>query len=41
MKLKCNYSKAKALINWEPEYTLEQGIKETEKWILNSKNKSS
>ncbi len=41
MKLKCNYSKAKALINWEPEYALEQGIKETEKWILNSKNKSS
>lgn len=33
MKLKCNYSKAKELINWEPEYTLQQGIEETEQWI--------
>lgn len=33
MKLKCDYSKAKSLIGWEPEYTLEEGIKETEEWI--------
>ncbi len=34
MKLKCNYSKAKKLLNWEPKFTLEQGIKETENWIV-------
>ncbi|APC41161.1 dTDP-glucose 4,6-dehydratase [Clostridium estertheticum] len=33
MKLKCNYSKAKDLMDWQPEYTLEQGIEETEQWI--------
>ncbi|MCY6370404.1 dTDP-glucose 4,6-dehydratase [Clostridium ganghwense] len=33
MKLKCDYSKAKKLMGWEPEYTLEEGIKETEEWI--------
>ncbi|ALB44535.1 dTDP-glucose 4,6-dehydratase [Clostridium beijerinckii] len=33
MKLKCNYDKAKKLIGWEPEYSLEDGIKETEEWI--------
>lgn len=33
MKLKCDYSKAKKLMEWEPEYTLEEGIKETEDWI--------
>lgn len=33
MKLKCNFDKAKKLIDWEPEYTLEEGIKETEEWI--------
>lgn len=33
MKLKCDYIKAKRLMNWSPEYTLEQGIIETEKWI--------
>lgn len=33
MKLKCDYTKAKKLIGWEPEYSLEDGIKETEKWI--------
>lgn len=37
MKLKCNYSKAKKLLGWEPKFTLEQGIKETETWIV-SKN---
>ncbi|GEA29282.1 SDR family NAD(P)-dependent oxidoreductase [Clostridium diolis] len=35
MKLKCNYNKAKKLISWEPEYSLEEGIKETEGWIKN------
>ncbi|MCB2310024.1 SDR family NAD(P)-dependent oxidoreductase [Clostridium tagluense] len=33
MKLKCNYSKAKDTMDWQPEYTLEQGIEETEQWI--------
>lgn len=28
MKLKCDYSKAKELMGWEPEYSLEQGISE-------------
>ncbi|WPC41016.1 dTDP-glucose 4,6-dehydratase [Clostridium sp. JS66] len=37
MKLKCKYDKAKQLIHWEPEYTLEQGIKETEMWIKGTK----
>lgn len=37
MKLKCNYDKAKELINWEPEYTLEQGIEETKQWIKETK----
>ncbi|SHH20743.1 dTDP-glucose 4,6-dehydratase [Tepidibacter thalassicus] len=33
MKLKCNYDKAKNILGWQPEYTLEEGIKETEEWI--------
>jgi nucleoside-diphosphate-sugar epimerase len=33
MKLKCDYTKAKELIGWEPQYTLDEGIKETEEWI--------
>ncbi|NMF03285.1 dTDP-glucose 4,6-dehydratase [Clostridium beijerinckii] len=33
MKLKCNYSKAEKSIGWEPQYTLERGIEETEYWI--------
>lgn len=37
MKLKCNYEKAKELMNWQPEYTLEQGIEETEQWIKGTK----
>lgn len=37
MKLKCNYSKAENLIGWKPEYTLEQGIEETAKWIEGTK----
>lgn len=33
MKLKCNFSKVKKLMGWDPQYTLEQGINETEIWI--------
>lgn len=33
MKLKCNYSKAKSLMGWEPKYTLEDGIAETKEWL--------
>lgn len=36
MKLKCDYTKAKKLIGWEPQYSLEDGIKETEEWISNN-----
>lgn len=32
-KLLCDYSKAKTLLNWEPKYSLEEGIKKTEEWI--------
>lgn len=38
MKLKCDYSKAKKIIGWSSEYTLEEGIKETEQWIKNNLN---
>jgi nucleoside-diphosphate-sugar epimerase len=37
MKLKCDYSKAKSLIGWQPKYTLEQGIEETREWIEGTK----
>ena len=37
MKLKCDYSKAKSLIDWEPKYTLEQRIDETREWIEGTK----
>ncbi|WP_434296960.1 dTDP-glucose 4,6-dehydratase [Clostridium sporogenes] len=37
MRLKCNYEKAKKLLGWNPEYTLEEGINETEEWIKNTK----
>jgi nucleoside-diphosphate-sugar epimerase len=32
-KLRCDYSKAKELLGWEPEVSLEQGISLTEAWI--------
>ncbi|MFD1446450.1 dTDP-glucose 4,6-dehydratase [Oceanobacillus profundus] len=32
-KLLCDYSKAKTLLDWEPKYSLEEGIKKTEEWI--------
>ncbi|GAB6173403.1 GDP-mannose 4,6-dehydratase [Paradesulfitobacterium aromaticivorans] len=32
-KLLCNYQKAKKLLCWEPEVTLEQGIEKTREWI--------
>ncbi|GCD08994.1 dTDP-glucose 4,6-dehydratase [Clostridium tagluense] len=37
MKLKCNYNKARELMDWKPEFTLEQGIEETEQWIKGAK----
>lgn len=36
MKLKCNYEKAKDFLKWNPQYTLEEGINETEDWIKNT-----
>jgi UDP-glucose 4-epimerase len=35
-KLLCNYSKAKDLLGWEPQVTLEEGISLTEEWIRTS-----
>jgi UDP-glucose 4-epimerase len=32
-KLLCNYEKAKKLLDWEPQVSLEEGIKRTEEWI--------
>jgi nucleoside-diphosphate-sugar epimerase len=37
MKLLCDYSKAKEIMGWEPGFTLEQGIEETEDWIYRTK----
>lgn len=33
MKLKCDFTKAKKLLNWEPKVSLEEGIKRTKDWI--------
>lgn len=33
MKLLCNYKKAKELLDWEPLFTLEEGIEKTRDWI--------
>lgn len=38
MKLKCDYSKATKLIGWQPEYSLEEGINETEEWLKTNFN---
>lgn len=35
MKLVCNNSKAKELLNWEPHTTLKEGIKKLEIWLRN------
>ncbi|MBD1381920.1 dTDP-glucose 4,6-dehydratase [Metabacillus arenae] len=35
-KLLCNYEKAKKLLNWEPQVSLEEGMKRTEEWIKTS-----
>lgn len=35
MKLRCDSSKAKKLLNWEPKTTLEEGILKLEEWIKN------
>lgn len=32
-KLLCDYSKAKELLDWEPQVSLEEGIKRTQEWI--------
>ena len=39
MKLKCNNSKAKRLLNWEPKTSLEEGILILENWIKNNRVK--
>lgn len=35
-KLLCNSNKAKELLNWEPEVTLEEGVARTTQWIQTS-----
>jgi len=35
-KLLCNYEKAKSLLGWEPNVSLEEGIQRTENWIRTS-----
>ncbi len=37
MKLVCNNSKAKRILNWEPKVSLEEGILKLEKWIKENK----
>jgi nucleoside-diphosphate-sugar epimerase len=32
-KLLCNYEKAKKILNWSPQVSLEEGIRKTEEWI--------
>ncbi|AGE23685.1 dTDP-glucose 4,6-dehydratase [Geobacillus sp. GHH01] len=36
-KLRCNYEKAKRLLGWEPQVSLEEGIQKTEEWIKTSR----
>ncbi len=36
MKLKCNSSKAKKILGWEPRFSLERGIEKTKEWIGNN-----
>ena len=38
MKLQCNYKKAEEFLNWEPEYTLEEGILESEAFLKESED---
>ena len=42
MRLLCNNSKAKKLLNWKPEYSgkkgLERGLKETIEWFSDNNN---
>lgn len=38
MKLLCNSRKAKEILDWEPDYTLEEGIRETEEFIKGNLN---
>lgn len=33
MKLLCNYEKARKLLNWQPQHSLESGIAKTMEWI--------
>jgi len=33
MKLKCNFSKARKILNWKPKFSLKEGLEITKKWI--------
>jgi len=35
-RLLCNYEKAKKILGWEPQVSLEEGLKRTIKWIANN-----
>lgn len=38
MQLLCNYDKAKKIADWEPSYTLKQGLEETVEFVKNNPN---
>ena len=38
MELICDNSKAKKLVGWEPQYTLEEGLRITIDWLRGHKN---
>ena len=38
-KLVCNYSKAKKLLGWEPQTSIEEGIQRTEDWMRKGEKK--
>jgi nucleoside-diphosphate-sugar epimerase len=37
-KLLCDPSKARGVLGWEPEYSLEEGIEELRAWMTNQEN---
>jgi len=39
MKLLCDNSKAKKLLNWEPKISLKEGIERLEKWIIENETR--
>jgi len=40
MKLLCDYSKAKKVLDWEPRFTLKEGLRETIKWLRTEQSRA-